>query len=132
MKLNENQKRFVDYYCQSGNAAQSAVRAGYSERTARSQGQRLLTNADIQKAIEERNKELEDERIADVVEIKQFWTSMFRDPMSDPKDQLKASELLAKTAGAFIEKVEHSGSVDISKKSDIISKYLGGDDDDRK
>jgi len=130
MKLNDKQKKFVDYYCQSGNAAQSAIRAGYSEKTARSQGQRLLTKVDIKSAIEKRNQDLEDERIADITEIKQFWTAMFRDPMSESKDQLKASELLAKTEGAFIEKVEHSGSLDISSKSEIINKYLSGDADD--
>lgn len=108
-KLNYKQKKFVDYYCQTGNAAQSAIMAGYSEKTARSQGQRMLTKVDVKHAIEKRNKELEDERIADVTEIKQFWTSMFRDPMSESKDRIKASELLARTAGAFIDKVEHSG-----------------------
>ena len=130
MTLNDKQKKFVDYYCQSGNATQSAIKAGYSEKTARSQGQRMLTKVDIQNAIEQRNKDLEDERIADVTEIKQFWTSMFRDPMSDPKDQLKASELLAKTAGAFIEKVEHSGTVDVNTKAEVIGKYLKSDVDD--
>ena len=35
----------------SGGATQAAIRAGYSEKTARSQGQRLLTNVDIWKAI---------------------------------------------------------------------------------
>ncbi|WP_082444442.1 terminase small subunit [Roseibium aggregatum] len=34
-------------------ATQAAIRAGYSEATARSQGQRLLTNADIEAAIVE-------------------------------------------------------------------------------
>lgn len=111
MTLNEKQKKFVDYYCETGNAEQSAIRAGYSKNTARGHSHKMLHNVAIKSAIEKRNKELEDERIADVTEIKQFWTSMFRDPLTDPKDQLKASELLAKTAGAFIEKVEHSGEM---------------------
>lgn len=53
MALNEKQKRFVEEYLVDINATQAAIRAGYSERTARSQGQRLLTNADIQAAIQE-------------------------------------------------------------------------------
>lgn len=36
------------------NATQAAIRAGYSKRTARSQGQRLLTHADIAARIEKR------------------------------------------------------------------------------
>lgn len=78
MKLSEKQKKFVDYYCSSGNATQSAIKAGYSKKTARSQGQRLLTNVDVKKAIELRNIELEDERIADIAEIKKFWTEILR------------------------------------------------------
>lgn len=110
-KLNDKQKKFVDYYCQSGNASRSAERAGYSKKTARSQGVRLLTNANVAAAIEQRSAELEDERIADITEIKQFWTATMRSDYVEHKDKLKASEMLAKTKGAFIEKVEHSGEM---------------------
>lgn len=51
--LTDKQQRFVDEYLIDLNATQAAIRAGYSEKTARSIGQRLLTNVDIQKAIEE-------------------------------------------------------------------------------
>ena len=51
--LTPKQQRFVDEYLIDLNATQAAIRAGYSEKTARSIGQRLLTNVDIQKAIEE-------------------------------------------------------------------------------
>ena len=46
-KLTEKQKKFVDEYLIDLNATQAAIRAGYSEKTARSIGQRLLTNVDI-------------------------------------------------------------------------------------
>lgn len=46
-KLNEKRKQFVREYLVDLNATQAAIRAGYSEKTARSQGQRLLTNVDI-------------------------------------------------------------------------------------
>lgn len=36
-----------EYYASCGNAAEAARRAGYSEKTARQQGERLLTNVDI-------------------------------------------------------------------------------------
>ncbi|MGO1061529.1 terminase small subunit [Acinetobacter lwoffii] len=51
--MTDKQRRFVDKYLIGLNAIQAAIRAGYSEKTARSIGQRLLTNVDIQKAIEE-------------------------------------------------------------------------------
>jgi phage terminase small subunit len=41
------QERFVEEFLIDLNATQAAIRAGYSEKTAKSQGQRLLTNVDI-------------------------------------------------------------------------------------
>lgn len=50
--LTPKQQRFVDEYLIDLNATQAAIRAGYSEKTARSQGQRLLTDDDIAAAIQ--------------------------------------------------------------------------------
>lgn len=47
MKLKEKHERFAREYVIDHNATQAAVRAGYSEKTAKQQGSRLLTNADI-------------------------------------------------------------------------------------
>ncbi|MCH8247221.1 MAG: terminase small subunit [Bacteroidetes bacterium] len=52
--LNVRRRRFVEEYAVDWNATQAAKRAGYSLRTAYSQGQRLLKNVEIQKAIEKR------------------------------------------------------------------------------
>ncbi len=53
-QLTVKQERFVQEYCANGhNATQAAISAGYSEATARQQACRLLTNANIQKAIHE-------------------------------------------------------------------------------
>lgn len=51
MGLNEKQKRFCEEYIIDLNATQSAIRAGYSEKTAGSIGQRLLKNVEIQNEI---------------------------------------------------------------------------------
>ena len=51
--MNERQKRFAEFYAASGNAAEAARLAGYSEKTARSQGQRLLTDVDIMRYVRE-------------------------------------------------------------------------------
>jgi phage terminase small subunit len=51
--LNARQQRFVLEYLLDLNATRAAIRAGYSKKTARQQGQRLLTNVDIQHAISE-------------------------------------------------------------------------------
>jgi phage terminase small subunit len=51
-KLNPKQERFVAEYLVDLNAKQAAIRAGYSERTAESQGSRLLSNAKVAEAIQ--------------------------------------------------------------------------------
>lgn len=51
MALNPQQQRFVEEYLVDLNATQAAIRAGYSEDTAKQQGSRLLTNVDVGKAV---------------------------------------------------------------------------------
>lgn len=52
-KLTTRQAAFVAAYLISGNATQAAIEAGYSPKTARSQGERMLTNVDIASALAE-------------------------------------------------------------------------------
>lgn len=47
MSLNEKQARFAKEYLVDLNATQAAIRAGYSEKTAKMQGSRLMTNDDV-------------------------------------------------------------------------------------
>jgi phage terminase small subunit len=49
---------------------------------------------------------LDVEFIADITETKRYWTEIMRDGNADMKDRLKASEFIAKTNGAFVEKKE--------------------------
>lgn len=53
MALTEKQKRFVAEYLVDLNATAAAKRAGYSEKTAYSTGQRLLKDVEIQNAVQE-------------------------------------------------------------------------------
>lgn len=50
-ELTPKQQRFVQEYLVDLNATQAAIRTGYSEKTAKQQGSRLLTNAAIAAAI---------------------------------------------------------------------------------
>lgn len=100
--MNARRERFCLEYAASGNATQAATAAGYSPRTARSQGQRLLTNADIQERIKELAQETRKAKIADLSAIQTFWTEAIRDPGARMADRLKASELLARSRGAFL------------------------------
>lgn len=54
--MNERQERFVAEYLVDLNATQAAIRAGYSRKTAGSQGQRLLKNVETARAIAAANE----------------------------------------------------------------------------
>jgi phage terminase small subunit len=114
-KLTAKQKKFADEYIKTGNAELSAKAAGYN---ARGNTTKLLQNTTIREYIEKRNKQLDKVTIADMAEVKEFWTNTLRDKEADLKDRLKASEYIAKTNAAFIEKSE----VEIKELPQIIIK----------
>ena len=114
MKLTPKQQAFADYYIQSGNATESYKKAYESckkDESAMVNGSKLLRNAKVVKYIEERQKEIDSTRTADMKEVKEFWSQTMRDVGNTMKDRLKASELIARTSGAFLEKVEVKGEV---------------------
>jgi len=77
-EVNERQKHFADEYIISKNATQSAIKAGYSEKTARSIGQKLLTKVDISEYIQKRTQELFDERSMTIAEALAISASIAR------------------------------------------------------
>ena len=71
MKRIATGKRFVEEYLKDLNATQAAIRTGYSVKTARSQGQRLLTNVDIQEAIQDARRRLSERAEVTQVQVVQ-------------------------------------------------------------
>lgn len=100
--MTTRQRAFCEYYAACGNAAQAAREAGYSERTARAQAQRLLTNVDILKYVRELQNRAATGRIASAAQIQAFWSDTLNDTTQKTADRLKASELLARSAGLFL------------------------------
>ena len=114
MKLTEKQKAWVDYYKQGHTATEAARLAGYrakSNHAFESIGHENLRK--LEEYIRDRDAVLEAPRIADMAEINAFWTDLIRDEEADMKDRLKASELRARSAGAFVERVNLSGGVPV-------------------
>jgi phage terminase small subunit len=50
--VSPKKQAFVDAYLVDRNATQAAIKAGYSKKTAKQQGSRLLTDVDVQQAVE--------------------------------------------------------------------------------
>lgn len=107
MALTVKQQAFVEAYC--GNATEAALQAGYSPKTAAFIGAENLKKPKINVAIKER----EDKRLSPLIakreERQEFWTSMMRDKTRKDDIRLKASELLAKSEGDFLERREITG-----------------------
>ena len=99
-------KQFAIFYTgqAKGNAVEAARLAGYSEKYAKKFGHKLLVRDDVKKYIKYINEvgvPNTENHIATVAEIQAFWTTVFNDTTNEIKDRLRASELLAKTKGAF-------------------------------
>lgn len=110
--------RFVAEYLKDFNATQACIRAGYSAKTAKQQGSRLLTVADVRAAIDAKSQkvaaklEITVERIEAELARYGFAPPPGADPADfidcEPRDRLKALELLGKRHKMFTDKVEHS------------------------
>lgn len=82
-KLTEKQRRFVNAYIKTGNAAEAARKAGYTGKNANIIGQQNLTKLYIRNAIEKRLKEIEDAQIADAKEVMKLLTSTLRGELEE-------------------------------------------------
>ena len=111
--MTPKQRKFVEAY--TDNATAAALAAGYSPKTAYSQGQRLLKKVEIITAIKKRETKALKPLIATREERQKFWTQMMVNPDAKDMDKLRASELLGKSEGDFIERreVEVSGRIDV-------------------
>jgi len=77
-ELTARQIKFCLEYANSGNAKQSAIRAGYSERTAKNQGARLLNQENIQNYLKEISDSFASGKIADAEEMQERLTAIIR------------------------------------------------------
>ena len=121
-RLTEKQKRFIDFYIETGNAAEASRRAGYKAK-ANVIGTENL--AKLSSEIQARLSEKENARIAKQDEVLKFLTSVLRGEVTEeipiligdgnqrltkkevsPKDRVKAAELLGKRYGLYVEKVQ--------------------------
>lgn len=142
-ELNDRQKLFVSEYVASKNATQSAIKAGYSEKTAYSMGARLLKNVEIQNAIDDKlgkmakKLDLTAEKILmDIEEVKRrcLQGEEIRDREGNPTGEwrfdasnaLKACELQGRHLKMFTDRteVEQSGEVIVNFN---IPRPKGGD-----
>ncbi|OMF05254.1 terminase small subunit [Paenibacillus amylolyticus] len=132
MSLSEQQKRFADYFIETGNATQSYHSAGYKAKgkSAEVNASRLLANAKVRQYVDELIAKKDAKRIAKQDEVLEFLTNVLRGEVKeqfplgmgmgeqslvkkelDGKDRIKAAELLGKRYGMWTDKQELNASI---------------------
>ena len=110
-ELTPKQKAFADYYIETGNATESAKRAGYKHPNV--QGAQNLEKLSITRYIAERTAPTEQKRIATGDEVMEFLTAVMRGEIKDAFD-LPPSLADRKDAAKELAK----RTVDINKQND--------------
>ena len=136
MKLTEKQKRFADYYIETGNITEAAIKAGYSKKTARVIGQENLQKPAIKSYIDEKLEAMQDERTASAKEVLEFLTKSMRGELDEEvvviegtgdgtsearkikkqiglRERIKSPEMLGTRYRLFTDKVEVEGVVPV-------------------
>lgn len=131
--LTAKQQRFCDEYLIDLNATQAAIRAGYSKKTAYSQGQRILKNVEVKSYLDAQIERIRTEKTADAQEVMEYLSAVMRGEYTEQvlmligdgiqkitdidvsaKDRLKAAELLGKRYGLFTDKVEQNVDMELN------------------
>lgn len=119
-KLTKKERIFADEYVKTTNGTQSAIAAGYSEKTARSKGSQLLTKINVRQYIDAVMNERSKDTIATADEVLEYLTRVVRGEEKDAfgldvsvADKTKAAELLGKRHMLFTDKVKLSAEVEI-------------------
>lgn len=132
MPLTEKQKRFCEEYLIDPNATQAAIRAGYSEKTARFASQ-WINERNLQKPtskyipemreyIDSRLEELHSDRTADAQEVVEYLTSVMR-------GESESEEIVLKGVGKGSQKIEKvhkkPSEKDKLKAAELLGKRFG-------
>lgn len=105
--LTARQKRFIDAY--NGNATEAARAAGYSEKKIDNAAYKLMHTPAIMEAIREREKARSDAAIMTREERQKLWSDLARNVDETTRDRLRATELLGKSEGDFLDRQELTG-----------------------
>lgn len=116
--LNQRQKLFADEYLISGVVYTSAIKAGYSEKYAKSRSHELLENVGVKAYIEERMKELEKKKIAKQDEVMQVFTSILRQELKEEVIELNTM------TGQFVKTEKPPSIAEVIKAgSELMKRY---------
>lgn len=119
--MTERQKKFAEYYAQCGNAAQSAIQAGYSEKYAGQNADKLLKNTNIADYIRELTEAAQTARIMTARERQAILSDMAKDKANEPSDRIRAIDTLNKMTGEYVTKVQGNINADVNNPFSKLS-----------
>ncbi len=109
-KLTVKQQKWIDEYIKCDDYTTASRNAGYTGNDVTLKNMGYQNSIKFKEIIETRKREVSEkinnDGVAELEEIFEFWTSVFKDEGNKMRDRIKASELLCKAKGGFIEKVE--------------------------
>jgi phage terminase small subunit len=109
---------FAKEYILDHNATQAAIRAGYSERSAKQQGSRLLTYVDVKDEIavlERAQREVDEiDRAYVVAGLREL-----AETAESESTRVRSLELLGKTMRMFVEKVETTHTLEVPELAEF-------------
>ncbi len=111
--MTERQKKFAEYYAQCGNAAQSAIQAGYSKKYANTNASKLLQNTTITEYIKQLTEGAQTARIMTARERQALLSDMAKNGKNSPADRIRAIDTLNKMTGEYTQKVSIDGDVGV-------------------
>ena len=118
--LTEKERIFADEYIKTTNATQSAIKAGYAEKSASSKGSQLLRKVKVRKYIDGVMEKRSKNTIATADEVLEYLTKVMNGEEKDAfgldvsvNDRTKAAELLGKRHMLFTDKVKLDAEIEI-------------------
>lgn len=136
MKLTPKQKKFCDYYIQTGNATEACRKAGYKGDNLNRIATENLSKLVIKQYLEKRMSEMDSKRIATAEEVLEILTRVVRGEEKDQfglevsiADRIKAGEMILKRYKAFdkddfVELRRKNLELDIMKKEAEINNLV--------
>lgn len=100
--MTARQRKFAEYYVESGNATQSAVKAGYSKKFAHTNASKLLNVEEVKAYMQELTEKGQRERIMSALERQALLSDIARDSDESMTARLRAIDLLNKMTGVYI------------------------------
>lgn len=111
--MTERQKKFAEYYAQCGNAAQSAIQAGYSKKYANTNASKLLQNTTITEYIKQLTEDAQTARIMTARERQALLSDIANDKQNELSDRIRAIDTLNKMTGEYTQKISIDGDVGV-------------------